>query len=78
MPDTQAGFWTRPRPAGWDKTHGKLFVVQIRGQNRKGEDIGWMDHAAYDVAEAKRARNTANGLRKVYPNVPIRIVKRDR
>lgn len=74
----QAGFWTRPRAASWEKTHGKVFVVQMKGQNRKGEDIGWMDHAAYDVHEARRARNTANSLRKSYPGVPVRIVKRSR
>lgn len=76
MTDGQAGFWSKPKPASWEKKHGRMFVVQIRGQNNKGEDIGWMDHAAYDVHEARRARSTANGLRKVYPNGKIRIVKR--
>lgn len=67
----------RAKPASWEKTHGQMFVVQVRGQNRNGEDIGWMDHAFYDVHEAKRARNTANGLRHNYPG-KVRIIKRSR
>ena len=76
MAAMQPGFFTRPKPASWEKKHGTVFVVQMKGQNRKGEDIGWMDHAAYDVHEARRARNTANGLRKNYPGVPVRIIRK--
>lgn len=70
----QRGFWTRPKAAPWDKTHDKLFVVQIRGANND-----WSDHAAYDVHDAHRARFVANGLRKTYqhtPGIRVRIVKR--
>lgn len=70
----QGGFWSRPKPASWEKKHGKLFVVQVKGPNND-----WSDHAAYDVHDAHRARNTANGLRKTYehtPGVKVRIIKR--
>ena len=74
----QKSLWPSPKATPWAKTHGRLFVVQMKGRNRSGEDIGWMDHAAYDVFEARRARRTANDLRRSYPGVPVRIVKKGR
>jgi hypothetical protein len=75
---TQRGFWTEPQRAAESKLKAGIFVVQIRGQNSKGEDIGWMDHAGYSLYDARRARRSANDLRRVYPGVPIRVIKRSR
>lgn len=73
---TQGGFWTPAKRAPFEKTHGKVYVVQIRQQDRNGNDKGFADMSAWDVHDARRARSVANSLRKNYPGVPVRIVKR--